>query len=103
MKNLHISVKEKVATYTSRDGIIVCDNKDYQLVIQFDAEWEAIPNRTARFIWNQQHVDVPFTGNTVAIPPISNTETVIVGIYTENICTTAVIIPCVLSVLCEWV
>lgn len=103
MKNLHISVKDKVATYTSRDGIIVCGNSDYQLVIHFDAEWEVIPNRTARFIWNQQHVDVAFTGNTVAIPPISNTEKLIVGIYAENICTTAVAIPCVLSVLCEGV
>ena len=100
-KILHISVDNKVATYMSRDGRIVCGNSDYQLEISFDADWEKITNKTARFIWNGQYKDVAFTGNKVAVPIIKNTKQLIVGIYAENISTTAVSIPCVPSVLCE--
>lgn len=101
MRDLHISVNDKIATYINRDGQIVCGNSDYRIVFNFDAEWSAITKRTARFIWNGQHTDVEFTGNTVAIPPLSNTKQLIVGVYTDAISTTAVTIPCVLSVLCE--
>ena len=102
-RTLHVSVNDKVLTYKSRDGKIVCGNSDYELSINFDAEWADHPNRTARFIWNGQHKDVTFTGNTVAIPALSNTKQVLVGIYADNISTTAAKIPCVLSVLCEGV
>ncbi len=101
MRDLHISVNDKIATYINRDGKIVCGNSDYQLVFNFDAEWEAYPQRTARFIWNGQHTDVEFTGNTVNVPILSNTKQLIVGVYADKISTTAVTIPCVLSVLCE--
>lgn len=103
MRKLHISVNDKVATYKSRDGKIVCGNSDYQLVLNFDEEWGEHPNRTARFIWNGQHRDVEFTGNTVEVPIITNTKKLIVGVYADSISTTAVTIPCVLSVLCEGV
>ena len=98
---LHISVKDKVATYASRDGKIVCGNNDYQIVFNFDDEWADYPNRKARFIWNGQRRDVEFTGDTVNVPIITNTKKLIVGVFADNISTTAVTIPCVLSVLCE--
>ena len=101
MRNLHIAVNDKIATYDNRDGIIVCGNGDYQLVINFDADWDSIATRTARFIWNDQHKDVDFAGDTVSVPVVNNTQQLIVGIYADGISTTAVAIPCVLSVLCE--
>lgn len=101
MKTLHISVNDKIATYINRDGKIVCGNSDYQITFNFDSEWEEYPNRTARFIWNGQHKDVEFTGDTVTVPILSNTKQLIVGVYADDISTTAVAIPCVLSVLCE--
>lgn len=101
MRDLHISVDDKIATYVNRDGKIVCGNSDYQLVIIFDKDWDKITTRTARFIWNGQYKDVTFTGDKVPVPTLSNTKQLTVGIYADNICTTAVTIPCVLSVLCE--
>lgn len=101
MRDLHISVKDKIANFTTRDGYIVCGNGDYRIKFTFDAEWETHPNRTVRFIWNGQHNDVNFTGDTVNVPVLSNTQQLIVGVYTNAISTTAVAIPCVLSVLCE--
>lgn len=101
MRDLHISVNDKIATYVNRDGKIVCGNNNYQLVIKFDKDWDSITTRTVRFIWNGQHKDVTFTGNIVPVPTLSNTRQLTVGIYADGICTTAVTIPCVLSVLCE--
>ena len=100
MRDLHIQVNDKIATYDNRDGIIVCGNGDYQLIINFDNDWDNITNKIARFIWNGQHTDVEFTGDTVVVPVVSNTKQLIVGIYADNVSTTAVTIPCVLSVLC---
>ena len=101
MRDLHISVNDKIAKFTTRDGYIVCGNSDYRIKFAFDSEWEEYPNRTARFIWNGQHKDVEFTGDTVTVPILSNTKQLIVGVYADDISTTAVVIPCVLSVLCE--
>lgn len=100
-KTLHISVNNKVATYTSRDGRIVCGNSDYQLEITFDSDWTDITKKKARFIWNGQYKDVEFSGTKVSVPTITKTKQLIVGIYADNISTTAVVIPCVPSVLCE--
>lgn len=102
MRNLHIAVKDKIANFTTRDGYIVCGNGDYQIIFTFDSDWDDYHDRTARFIWNGQHEDVKITSdNTVTVPFLSNTKQLIVGVYADKISTTAVAIPCVLSVLCE--
>lgn len=102
MKTLHISVNDKIATYNKRDGKIVCGNSDYQIEFTFDSEWDNATNKKARFIWNGQHEDVDIDENNIAtIPVLSNTKQLIVGVYADEISTTAVVIPCVLSVLCE--
>ena len=63
MQELHITVSNKVATYRRRDGFIVCGNSDYMVIFAFDAEWDAHEEKTARFVWNNQYIDRPFTGN----------------------------------------
>lgn len=102
MRNLHISVKNKVATYQQRDGNIVCGNSDYHITFAFDSEWDVYESKTARFIWNGNYVDVIFTGNTVTVPMLSKTNLLKVGIYAGELSTTtSAEIPCIFSVLCE--
>ena len=101
MKSLHITVVDKIATFRQRDGIIVCGNSDYQIVFEFDEEWNAYTNKTARFRWNGENHDVKFTGSTCSIPVISDATSVIVGVFADELSTTPVIIPCVRSILCS--
>jgi hypothetical protein len=68
VKNLRITVVDKIATYQKRDGFIVCGNSDYQLVFTFDEEWDAFPEKKARFDYSGMSTDVPFTGNTCPVP-----------------------------------
>lgn len=101
-KNLNISVTNKIAKYLQRDGAIVCGNSDYQITFTFDAEWDAYPTKTARFIWNGKYWDQPFTGNVCPVPIIQNAVFVIVGVYAGDLCTTTpASIPCKRSILCD--
>ena len=101
MKNLHIAVIDKKAIYQKRDGAIVCGNSDYQLALTFDSEWDAYPEKTARFITNGKREDVTFTGTTCHVPVLSNTDVCIVGVFAGELSTTPVAIPCIRSILCE--
>lgn len=101
MKKLNITVANKVATYSQRDGFIVCGNSDYQITFTFDSEWNEYAVKTARFKWNDSYTDVVFEGNIVNVPIIQGASQVEVGVFTGNICTsTPAIIPCVRSILC---
>ena len=105
MKNLHITVADKIATYLKRDGVIVCANKGeesgYQIVFAFDAEWSAYTKKTARFIWNGKYYDQQFEGNECPVPIITNTTEVTVGVYAGDLSTTTpATIPCKKSILC---
>lgn len=99
MKNLTITVANKVATYHARDGAIVCDNSDYQITFLFDSEWTEHPVKTARFKWNGGFKDVVFVGNTVDVPKIANASKVEVGVYAgDTSTTTPAVIPCEKSI-----
>ena len=101
MKTLNITVNDKVANFTTRDGKIICGNSDYQIKFTFDSEWND-KAKTARFIWNGQYEDVDIDANNCAtVPVLSNTKKLIVGVYAKGLSSTAVVIPCELSVLCE--
>lgn len=101
MKNLNITVINKIATYLRRDGAIVCGNKDYQITFAFDAEWDKYETKTARFIWNGKYWDQPFSGNVCPVPIITGATEVTVGVYAGDLCTTTpATIPCKRSILC---
>lgn len=101
MKTLHISVINKMATYTKRDGVIVCGNSDYQVEFAFDSEWDAHEEKTARFIWNGSHKDVKFTGSICPVPVVTKAQELLVGVYAGELeTTTAAAIPCLWSILC---
>lgn len=101
MKTLHISVLNKVATYQHRDGDIICGNSNYQVQFAFDSEWDAYPEKTARFIWNGEAYDKDFTGDTCVVPIISGASSVEVGVYAGDLrTTTPAVIFCQRSILC---
>ena len=102
MKNLHITIKDRIATYQARCGDIVCGNSDYQIVFNFDSDWNGVTTKTARFVWNGKHYDQTFTGNTCPVPIISNADSVEVGVYAGDLrTTTPATIRCVRSILCQ--
>lgn len=102
MKILHISVQDKIAIYQKRDGDIVGGNSDYQVKFTFDDEWDAHTEKTARFIVNGQFTDVEFTGDTCQVPIITSADSVSVGVYAGDLCTTTpATIPAKRSILCE--
>lgn len=93
-KILHVNVNGKIATYCQRDGDIVCDNADYQIKFSFDGEWGAVA-KTARFVWNGHHQDVPISGDTCDVPIIRNATELQVGAYAGDLqTTTAAVIKC---------
>lgn len=101
-RKLHIAIKDKVATYSQRDGFIVCGNSDYIIEFAFDGEWDGHTTKTARFISNGSYEDVVFTGNTVAVPVMRNTTSVSVGVFSGDLTTsTPAVIGCEKSILCE--
>lgn len=109
MLTKHITVTNRVATYTQRDGNIICNNSGYKIVFSFDSEWNDKPTKYARFIWNGMYNDVKLTGNECSVPIIQGAERVQVGVcsgdpvhLTENDfwTTTPAVIPCKGSVLC---
>lgn len=100
-KTLHIQVKNKIATYKQRGGAVVCGNTDYQIAFAFDSEWDAYPRKTARFIWNGQHLDQPFTGDVCPMPKVYDTTSCLVGVYVDDFeTTTPAKIDCIKSILC---
>lgn len=102
MNTLHVTVTNKTAAYSRRDGRIVCRNKDYQIQFTFDEEWAGIDEKTARFIWGGKYYDVEFTGDTCPVPEIYGTTVLKVGVYAGDLQTTTdAVIECTPSILCK--
>lgn len=88
MKQIEITVSEKVARLVDENTIIICDNSDYVANFNFDSEWDAYDVKTARFIWNGKYEEKVFTGTQCAIPVINDTSCVYIGVYAGNLSTT---------------
>lgn len=104
MPIIGINVKDKRAAVEGTP-VIVCGNADYTLQLTFDEEWEAATYKSARFVYvkNGQvlHQDATFTGETVAVPVLSDIDRVNVGFYAGELHTsTPAVIPCKASILC---
>ena len=107
MKQLNVNIAERIATFQDVGEKIIGFNGDYEIKFTFDEEWEAYPQKTARFIWNGKHHDVEFTGDTCAVPIIKGASCFSVGVYVgeeaegdDVLSTTKAIIPLMLSVRC---
>lgn len=102
--NINIGIEDKIPTVFD-DPVIVCGNSDYQITFDFDSEWDEHEEKTARFryfvVGDEVVEDVPFTGDTVDVPIITNTLGVKVGVFAGELSTTAPTwIPCKPSILC---
>lgn len=101
IKTLHVTVKNKIATYRQRDGAIVCGNKGYIIAFTFDSEWDEYSTKTARFIWQGKYYDQIFTGVECPVPIINDTTELTIGVYAGDLkTTTPADIPCLTSILC---
>lgn len=105
MKTKHVKIENKIATYNKDDGVIVCDNSDYEIEFSFDSEWDNYPDKKARLVvyanGRYEGVTVPIKGNVCSVPPVFNTKMLKVGAFVENAISTstAAVIPCELSAL----
>lgn len=88
MHYINITVREKSARADDR-ARIVCGNSDYAVRFDFDEEWEAYDLKTARFITEGGFfTDVQFTGSDCAVPVLTGTRTLLVGVFAWDVRTT---------------
>lgn len=80
---INIEIKNRKAS--AQNFAVIRENSDYIVKFDFDAEWDGVPLKTARFCYgNEQYTDVAFTGDTVTVPALSNTTYCLIGVYTGN-------------------
>lgn len=102
--NINVSVKDKVAGVVGTP-VIICGNSDYKILFDFDAEWETLDAKTARFVYAQNgelcYTEVAFGGREVAVPILTNVNEVFVGVYSGELhTTTPARVLCKKSILC---
>lgn len=96
-----IEIKNKIATLSDQDAVIVCGNSDYVLKFTFDEEWQAYEAKTARFYSNGEIEDVVFNGDECPVPVMERTDGVYIGVFAGDLsATTNVYITCKKSILC---
>lgn len=101
---IKISIKNKRPTVIGTP-VIACGNSDYTIQFAFDSDWNSYSEKKARFVYAKQgklkFQDVPLTGDTAAVPVLSGTREVMVGVYAGDLrTTTPARIPCEYSILC---
>ena len=102
---ININITEK-RPQVDGTPVIVCGNNDYQIRFTFDEEWDHSQMKTARFAWRKGgkalYIDVPFVGDTVDVPMLSEVRFVYVGVYTDHLqTTTPARIACEYSIRCN--
>lgn len=99
MAIVDIAIKDRIASVHA--GVeLVCNNPTDTIRFIFDEEWNTHTERVARFVWENDFVDVPFTGDEVKAPEITNTIYVFVGVYADDIASTYAKVQCKRSILC---
>lgn len=104
MHTIQVSVRDKIATQT--DGtVIINGNSDYNIELDFDAEWTDLNNKVGIFAYNDAaahkwaYQTVMFSGNTCAVPILRDIHCVYVGVTAGNVrVTTPAKVQCRLSI-----
>ena len=101
---ININIENRRATL-SEEVVLVCGNNGYTVEFTFDEEWSGLEEKTARFVWEshgvRKHADAPITGSSAAVPVLSGTKEVLVGVFGGSLrSTTPARIPCDYSVRC---
>nr|DAG62144.1 MAG TPA: hypothetical protein [Caudoviricetes sp.] len=85
MPDINITVTDKRPVCTA-GTTIVCDNSDYIVHWDLDAEWSAYDTKTMRVIYmDSTYADTVFTGDSVALPPVPVPGCVQIGLYAGDI------------------
>lgn len=83
--DISITVTDKRPVCTA-GTTIVCDNSDYIVHWDLDAEWSAYDSKTMRVIYmDSTYADTVFTGDSVALPPVPVPGCVQIGLYAGDI------------------
>ena len=87
MPTINITVKNKRAV---GDGsCVICNNSDYIVNVNFDAEWSDYEIKTMRVKSpDGTYYEDVFSGNSCALPIINNQTGIEVGFYAGNLKTT---------------
>ena len=96
MTTIPIRISGKVATCDKH--FLISSNSDYTLAFDFDSAWDDFSVKTARLIFDDQRVDLVFTGSTVALPRIPVCARLFVGVFSDTLASTATEIGCIASV-----
>lgn len=96
MHIIPIRVSGKVALCPKR--YLISSNCDYVLRFSFDSAWDGVTVKTARVLFDDRCLDLPFTGTDVALPRIPACETLAVGVFSDSLATTAAELGCIVSV-----
>lgn len=99
MAVVNATIKNRITTVPD-DAELICNNPTDVIQIDFDDEWSGKTGYVARFEWNGKYYDVPFTGNQVQVPELSNTAWIMFGVYADNITAAPTKIKCKKSILC---
>lgn len=85
MPDINIAVTDKRPVCTA-GTTVVCDNSDYIVHWDLDAEWSAYDTKTMRVIYmDGTYTDTVFTGDSVALPPVPVPGCVQIGLYAGDI------------------
>lgn len=88
-KQLHIEIRDKVATLISQNFQLVGGNSDYEVVFDFDKDWDNHPAKTAVFVYgNGVPVHKVFEGNVCKGVEIKNATVCLIGVFAGDIMTT---------------
>ena len=94
-----ITIKDRIASVPA--GIeLVCNNPTDTIRFNFDDEWNGHDVKTARFTWEGNKIEIPFTGNEVKVPEIYRTNYVYVGVFTDGLTSTPAKVSCRYSIKC---
>ena len=104
MPNIKVVINGKKALVEGCP-VIICGNSDYVMTFAFDDDWSAVDVKTARFVYVKdgevKHEDKVFSGDSVAVPILSNVAFVKVGVFAGDLCTTTPAkVLCDASILC---
>jgi hypothetical protein len=87
-KQIHIQVRNKIATFVSMNFTLVGGNNDYEVVFDFDSEWAKYPVKTALFVYANETKKVVIDGNTCEGIPIEKATLCLIGAFAGDIYTT---------------
>lgn len=86
MPEINIKVRDKCA---EGEGVIICNNSDYTVVWGLDEEWTPYDTKTMRVnLADGTYQDVVFAGDNAALPVLTASGWVSVGLYAGDIHTT---------------